>query len=297
MTWLFYILVASMIWGALNIFDKIVITKYIKSPENNIILGAIFRIFFLPILFVLFPVTFNSQWIIPAMVIGALQIISGIFYFRAMQIEEASKVIPLTYLHPILTLVLATIFLGESFVLEQYVGIFLIVASAILISVNKVEGLWKASPAMKSIIILVCIFSLRATAGKYVLEYMDYVSFTLWSAMGGMFGGLPFLLPKNSWKSFMGEISTLNKKTLLLIFFSFVVFFVAIFLYNGAVSLAPVSLVSAVGSIRPLFVLIYATLLTMFAPRIFEEKISKSTILLKLLSILLLMAGMFLITS
>jgi len=286
-----------MIWGALNIFDKIVITKYIKSPENNIILGAIFRIFFLPILFILLPVTLDSQWIIPAMAIGALQIIPGIFYFRAMSVEEASKVIPLTYLHPILTLALATIFLGESFVLEQYVGIFLIVASAILISVNKVEGLWKASPAMKSIIILVCLFSVRAIAGKYVLEYMDYISFTLWSAVGGMLGGLPLLLPKNSWKSFVGEVSSLNSKIISLIVFSLVMFFIAIFLYNGAVSLAPVSLVSAVGSIRPLFVLIYATLLTMFAPRIFEEKISRSTILLKLLSILLLMAGMFLIMS
>jgi drug/metabolite transporter (DMT)-like permease len=64
----------------------------------------------------------------------------------------------------------------------------------------------------------------------------------------------------------------------------------------AAVSLGPVTLVTALSSLQPFFVLVFALLLSRFLPGVLKEETGRSTVFLKLASIALMFAGAVLIT-
>lgn len=62
---------------------------------------------------------------------------SWLFYFRALQIGEASKVAPIDKLSLVLTIILAGIFLKEKINLATAVGAILMTAGALIIGFSK----------------------------------------------------------------------------------------------------------------------------------------------------------------
>jgi bacterial/archaeal transporter family protein len=63
--------------------------------------------------------------------------LSWLFYFRALQLGEASKVVPIDKLSLVLTVVLAAIFLGEKPTIPVIAGTFLMTAGALVIALVK----------------------------------------------------------------------------------------------------------------------------------------------------------------
>lgn len=59
--------------------------------------------------------------------------LSWIFYFRALQIGEASKVVPIDKLSLAFTILLAAIFLKEDFTFKIALGVLMMVAGSIVI--------------------------------------------------------------------------------------------------------------------------------------------------------------------
>ncbi|MEM5829643.1 MAG: EamA family transporter [Candidatus Aenigmatarchaeota archaeon] len=70
-----------------------------------------------------------------ALVAGIIVAISSIFFFLAIESGKASIVIALTGLYPIVTLVLAYLFLHEQLSLVQTIGIILALIAIVLMSV------------------------------------------------------------------------------------------------------------------------------------------------------------------
>ena len=63
--------------------------------------------------------------------------LSWLFYFRALQLGEASKVVPIDKLSLVITLVFAAIFLKEQFTLYTALGAVLMTVGALLIAFAK----------------------------------------------------------------------------------------------------------------------------------------------------------------
>ena len=61
---------------------------------------------------------------------------SWLFYYRALQLGEASRVAPIDKLSVVLTMVLAFVFLGEAPTLKTVVGGLLIAAGALVIAIG-----------------------------------------------------------------------------------------------------------------------------------------------------------------
>ena len=57
---------------------------------------------------------------------------SWLCYYKALQIGEASKVVPIDKLSVVITLVLAAVILQESFTLKSFLGCVLIAAGTLL---------------------------------------------------------------------------------------------------------------------------------------------------------------------
>ena len=68
---------------------------------------------------------------------GVMTGLSWLFYFRALQVGEASKVAPIDKLSLVLTIVLAFIFLKEKVSLQVLIGGLLMTAGSILIAIAK----------------------------------------------------------------------------------------------------------------------------------------------------------------
>lgn len=63
--------------------------------------------------------------------------LSWLFYFRALQIGEASKVVPIDKLSLVITLIFAAIFLKEQFTVYTGIGAALMTAGALFIAFAK----------------------------------------------------------------------------------------------------------------------------------------------------------------
>jgi hypothetical protein len=63
-----------------------------------------------------------------------------------------------------------------------------------------------------------------------------------------------------------------------------------------AFTLAPVAIVSIIGSTQVFFGLLYGTVLTILFPKLFKENISKQTLVRKLILAIIAFTGIFLVS-
>ena len=136
---LIYLMLTIILWGLGPIFDKIVL-KYISPNLAFYIRLAVMVVFFLIILLSKFNTLTHQMKNIPYQVyiytfLSVLTAMAGVFtYLNAMKGEEASRIVPLSSTYPLITLLLAVIFMGEKFTLVKLLGTIFIAYGVYLIS-------------------------------------------------------------------------------------------------------------------------------------------------------------------
>lgn len=297
MDWFIYALLAPIFWAFCNIIDKFLLCKKFKNPYSYQVLFSLMDIVGALLLLTFFKISFVYPVFILGIIIGIVDVMSALTYYKAMLIEEASRVIPLSYMNALFTPILAFFFFGENIGIQKYISVSFLVIGAMMISYKKIKkSKWKISPAIKLILIVALLWSLINIMDKYSLNFIDSISLFFWTVIGFSVGGLSTLHFSTVRKDFIKVINKMNKKYLLLtivgIFFSYCAFIS----FLTAMSMGYVSLVVGIASIQPFIVFVYATILTLFFPDIIKEKIDKSTILLKIIAIILMITGTFLAT-
>jgi transporter family protein len=133
--WLFYALIALIFWGITGVTQKLS-TNAISTQ-----LSFLWFIYSMILIGLLILFTVPIQWHITARVFwlavvgGTLNGLGALTSFAAFEKGgKASIVVPLCYLFPIVTVVLAMTFLHESLTRTQAVGIALALLAAILLS-------------------------------------------------------------------------------------------------------------------------------------------------------------------
>ena len=79
----------------------------------------------------------NKTTVIFLVLSGIATGLSWLFYFRALQLGEASKVVPIDKLSLVLTIIMAFIFLKEKVSLQAILGAVLMTVGTIIISLAK----------------------------------------------------------------------------------------------------------------------------------------------------------------
>ncbi|MCX7905660.1 MAG: EamA family transporter [Elusimicrobiales bacterium] len=134
-----YLIIAIISWGVGAIFDKLVL-RYVNSTHAFYLRLITMIITFSIIIF--FKIGSVSEYIKKTTYqaylytfLGISMAMIGVFaYLKAMSTSEASKIVPISSTYPLLTLILAVLFLGESFTLSKLIGTVLIVFGVYLIS-------------------------------------------------------------------------------------------------------------------------------------------------------------------
>jgi drug/metabolite transporter (DMT)-like permease len=188
-------------------------------------------------------------------------------------------------------LFLAAIFLGEVLGFVQYLGVFLIVVGAMLISSRNFK--FDFGKAFWFVIIGCLIFSVCSVLVKYLLDFADF-----WTVFSYVRIGMIFLLIPMACLS-VGELKSAVKKhgakVLGVMSLSEILTVAAVLIGTIAVSIGSVTLVNALSSIEPFFVLFIALILSVHHPKILKEELGKAVVLVKLAAVILIFAGAILI--
>ena len=297
MDWLMFAFMAPVFWAVGVVIDKHILTKHMPDPFSYQLLYTITEA---PILLLLLFTSISSAlpWSLLGIVAGFGIYPGLILYFKAMAIEEASRVISMWYTSPILVLLLAYVFLEEKLSLPSYLGVVFLVLGAIFISYRREEGKKPVmSPALGLILASGVVFAGYEVLTKYVLGAIDYLSYLFWNFVGtATIGFSLFCLPKIR-GNFLSDIKRVNRTVLLWRIVNTSLGIIASVFYYIAISGGPVSLVSAASSLEPFFVFAFTLLLSLFVPKILKEETGKRVVTIKALAIVLIVAGTWLITK
>ena len=133
-SWLFWTMLAMITFGAWGFFPKLAVS-YI-SPQSALIyqvLGGML-VGIIGLVLVNFKPETHPMGIVYALLTGITGVLGTLFYYAAASRGQISIIVSLTALYPLITILLAIIFLHETLVLKQYIGLCFALAAIVLLA-------------------------------------------------------------------------------------------------------------------------------------------------------------------
>lgn len=288
--WVILAIIAAFCWACSNIIDKFALNRH-----KPIVIMAFLS--FLSIIVAVVVYFFHGfQSLTPTqmllgLLLGALYFIGIYFYCIALSGGEVSRIIPLFSIIPLFVLIFSVVFLKEILPAVKYLGIFLIVAGSFLISFKKKKII--PDKYFWYVVIASVFFAADSVLMDYLLISIDYWTVFSYERIGDFLLILPFMFIYRKDITFLLK----KKKQALLISSSEVFNIIGLFLITIATSLGPVALVRALSQIQDFFVLMLSVVISLFVPKMFKEEINSKILLIKFAAIILLIAGIIIITS
>lgn len=134
----YFAIITGIIWGTVPVLEKIGLGKIAPLP------GLIIRSFGVMIGISMLAI-FNNQAFRTALraeprtifflVLGGFMasVVGQIFFYNALKAGEASKVVPVAGIYPLVAFILGVIFLGESFTLPKLMGLIFVLVGVLLL--------------------------------------------------------------------------------------------------------------------------------------------------------------------
>jgi len=299
MEWLYFALLSTILFGIVNIFDKFILSKINSlklSPQYAVII--MFSHFFFAALMITFnPLEYVFPHAILGISIGFLWFASIVFYSLGLYKGDVSNVIPFLFLTTLFIAPLAFIFLGESLITFQYIGIILMVIGAITISYKKIPGRLPIAPFVKYIFPSIIIGAILSVTEKFILTAINYWSLYFYASFGGLSTALITLTLFPKFRNGFIQVLNILKSKFIVVVITQTTAFLALITFFIAISMQFVSIVSSISALQPFFVFIYTVLISRFFPKLLKERYTKASILLKIISITTIFIGSLLVTK
>lgn len=258
--WFLFALAGAGIGAVVQIIDMYLRQDEVFSHpiEPTIVSGTMQAMLWLSLPFVGFEYPSSGLVAGLAVIGGVLHIASLFFYFKVVfSFGDMSVISMLWNLLVAAVPILAFVLLGERLDALEYFGILLLFVGALALSFAEGVDTGLLPAVSKYMLVAVFLMGLSMVCLKGVYEHSTYWSgylFYNFGIVGGGIAGYVFFLPKRYRRRFHGT------------FRSFFLFFLGIeflqlageFCSNLATSLGPVSLVSAVESLQPVFIVFMA---------------------------------------
>lgn len=295
MSWILLALLANLFFGFSVILDKFLNTNKIKHVYSfAVILNTVYLFFIL--------ITTYFQW--GTFVMGKsalLSVIAGFFWFfmwiffwKAMQRGEATRVSAIFFSQPIYSSLIGIFFFGESLSLLKWVGIAVIVIGAILSSLGGESHKKEVKVAYLFALLSAVFSSVGNSISKFAM--MDMPSLTVNCI--AFYSSIPlyiFLLKgaavrREVWSAFT------NPKLMMQFGVRGIFGYLGIIAFMLSLSSGPISLVTALSGTQPIFVLILSLIATSLFPKLIHEEFGKKVLGAKLLALLLTVIGILLVS-
>lgn len=243
MSWIIFAILGPFLFTLNNFLEKYLVEKKIKDPVAIIIFGEVIALTIgvLAISIKGFP-SLDLFNVIILLTSGALLTYYQIPYFKALAIDDASRVVPLFQLVPIFTLVMSFVFLKESLTAFQLIGFAILLLGGFVLGNDKLEGAtFKPRPAFWLMVVSSFLYSITGVLFKLGTANQDFWTTYFYQTIGLGLGALVFLFKSAVRDSVKQELTTLTKSSLTIIFINQLIFIGALLSLAYAYTLAPVS--------------------------------------------------------
>ncbi len=306
-TWLILAILAPLAWSFANYLDKFILAKSVSNDGEDggggglLILSGLVSLLFAGTVAVI--KGFNSMFILSERDIVFL-IISGVFeamyllfYFRALEKENATTVVGLFQFSPIFGLLFGFLFLREIPNIYQACAVVLIFIGTLFILWKKGDKFSLRGGIVGLMFLSTLFVGLYNTLFKIAGENISFWTAIYWQYFGiGLAGILFFIFIKSYRTQFDNMIKKRAGIVLFATFAAEVMNILAILATNAAILLAPIGIVLSVGSVQPIFVLLEGMALAYIAPKIIGENERPVLNPRYIIGIVLVCIGGFLVT-
>lgn len=296
MLWILFAIIANVLFAVSNLFDKFLIEKRVRDPLALTVFGG-----WIDLLFTLIIVLIHGLSITGPLQAGVL-LLSGVMvelalipYFKALSLEDASRISPLFQSMPVFVLLLSSVFLRETLTHRQLLGFLLILSGSFIVSMHKTDaGIFKIRKAFWWVLLASILWALPAVMFKFVV-----VKQTFWDALALEFFGVAigatilFFLYKTR---VLAQIRDIGAGTWSILNINELIYIAGRVSNFYAITLGLVSLVAVLGGTIPLFVFLFGLMLSLWFPGIIKEDITRASIVTKISSIILVSCGLWFIT-
>jgi len=299
MTWVFLAILSHLFWGITNIGEKFLIDRHFKNPiVYNLwafILGG-------SNILIIFFIDFIWPNVTQLLLLGIASLgffLGAMFYIKAIQIEEVSRINMLWNLIPIYSVFLAWFFIGESLSITQIVALIILVLSGFVASLH-VKFLGKITISRAFILMLIgtLFFSIFGVTLRMVTMngYPASSAFVISGTYYVLFSVIILIFVKQLRIDFKKESKYfLLPKILGIVFVINIISRIGTILNINAISLGPIALVNALEVSQTIFVFLIALFLSLFFPKIIKEEIDKKNIALKIFAMILMIIGILIL--
>lgn len=294
MGWIFYSLLAAFLWATVNVVDKYTMSKLVESPLVPLLLLGIIGLFASGSIWCLKGVKPLSHYNLSlALLAGLFYILTMLFYYLALKHEEVSKIIPIYYLSPVFILFIAKEILGEIFTINQYFGIIFLVFGAVLVSADSLLN-FKGNKGVCYILMAAFCYSLNQVLTKYLLKHNEFWSVFAYIRLGVFLS----LLPALYWNfrilvDYCKKIPCQAYKIMIL---NQLINLMGVFVITLAMTSGYVTLVNALVSVQPIFVLAITLILSFVLPNILKETLKDWVLIKKFMATLFIVIGVWIIS-
>ena len=297
MNWASIAILSAAAFAVVNIVDSHLLSKRMPSLRALLLLIGCFQLFYGLLIFWIFPLPAGIG-VLPVLVAVA----SGIFRSTAATImlynlrrEDVSRVIPVVYTYPIIVAIIAVLFLGEILAYLQWLAIIIVVAGAVMVSLQQSPSgatIWLGKPFLL-LLGSSLFFAMADITSKYALAYISF--WNMYSITTLCLSGV-FLLASVR-PHIIKQLANVQGKNsvLALLTFSEILAPTASVLLFWALESGPVSLVSTIIGSRPIFVVIYALILSRVLPSFLEWQLGKGMLVLRLIAVAMISGGIAII--
>jgi drug/metabolite transporter (DMT)-like permease len=302
---IFAAILAHFLTASASVLDKFLISsRHIQHPSVYTFLVGFFSVFtlliFFPFGFRLVGPTYGLEMI----VFGAVFIFGLLLLFFTFQKNEASRVVPVVgSTTTLVSLLISIVFFDEFVGREKIMGIGCLLLGGFLVSLKLSKKEIKGIFSGFHLAVLSGFFlGVAYSAFKYFYASDGFINVFIWTRLGVFIGALSLLLVPD-WRRevfrYLREFKKSKKKSLVTgaIFISNKILAgTGSIVFNWALSLGSVSVANALVATEYAFVFILSSALGLKFPKVFQEDLRSLTVLQKVSAMILIGAGVWMVS-
>ena len=305
MSWIIFVIITVLLASIVIYIDNYVSDFYFKGR------GAASQKFFFAftyiitaiILLLIFGIDFGISEPFRLLAIfasGLITSVAGIFYYKALEIDNSTNLGIFIQLAPILYLILGWMFSGDSISFLQMMASIVILLAPILIIMTARKNSRKIRIRA---IFFTFLYVLIAVAGNFIFAKSNSTDINFATEIALVFlgkgiGNVIIMLAKPRWRRrFISVVRSSRKKVLIPLSISAVLNIIKDFCYRSALVLAPtIALASATSdSAQPIVIFFMGLLLTLIWPKFGRENLNRKSVIVHLIATILVVTGIILL--
>lgn len=294
-SWLLFAILGPILWGCANVFDSAARRHYVK---NDLAMTWYLALTRLPIVIILFLIAGPALPPLPAalkmLATGFFWVVPFLFYYKALEREEPSRVVLLIQPIPIFVFLIAFLFLGEHLSLYQGIAFMLVFLGGICAALKKIEGVWHFS----KVFWIMMAASVMWACADVLFKYLEPQFANFFTAFAFFFFGslifaifLPFF--GGGYRKTVQHFRGLPGRAWFILAMSPCIGVFGTIAFFYALTIGKASLTTVLQALQPLAVFIFGLIMAPLLFEVYKEEVHKQAMILKIASFILIGVGLF----